>query len=104
MILGNAYSGVPVQYHRDYELYKKSLEESLEEAEKETKELYPGLKVEAVLAEGRPSKMISDEAKSRSVDLIVVGSRGLGGISRWILGSTSRQLVDLCTKPILVVK
>jgi len=105
VIPGDAYSGVPVQSHYDFldhvaELYKKALDE----AEKQIKGLYPDLKVEAVMTEGRPSKVIADEAENRKVDLIVVGNRGLGGISGWILGSTSRRVVDLCTKPILVVK
>jgi nucleotide-binding universal stress UspA family protein len=33
-----------------------------------------------------------------------MGSRGVGGITGWILGSTSRRVVDSCTKPILIVK
>ncbi|MHA2163880.1 MAG: universal stress protein [Candidatus Thorarchaeota archaeon] len=32
------------------------------------------------------------------------GSIGLGGITGWILGSTSRKVVDQCTKPVFVVK
>ena len=62
------------------------------------------LKYEAVLLEGRPSSTIVEEAESRDVNLIMMGSRGLGGITGWILGSTSRKVVDQCTKPILIVK
>lgn len=90
---------------RDYqskmmELYRKSLEM----AEAEVKMRYPDLKFEALLLEGRPSSTIVEEAEKRDAHLITMGSRGLGGITGWILGSTSRKVVDQCTKPILIVK
>ena len=64
----------------------------------------PELKVEFLLEEGRPSSTVVQKAEEENVDLIVIGSRGLGGITGFILGSTSRRIVDSCTKPILVVK
>jgi nucleotide-binding universal stress UspA family protein len=78
--------------------------QSIKKAEEEIKSLYPHLKVETILKEGRPSSTIVSEADRLGVSLIVMGSRGLGGISGWILGSTSRQVVDQCTKAILIVK
>jgi nucleotide-binding universal stress UspA family protein len=78
--------------------------QSMKRAEEEIHGLYPHLKVETLLKEGRPSSTIVSEADKLGVSLIVMGSRGLGGISGWILGSTSRQVVDQCTKAILIVK
>jgi nucleotide-binding universal stress UspA family protein len=78
--------------------------QSIKKAEEEIKSLYPHLKVETILKEGRPSSTIVSEADMLGVSIIVMGSRGLGGISGWILGSTSRQVVDQCTKAILIVK
>ena len=93
---------------REYEVYQERMQESfrssLERAKAEVIELYPGLRYEAVLLEGRPSSTIIEEADKRDVNLIMMGSRGLGGITGWILGSTSRKVVDQCTKPILIVK
>ncbi|MGD2200859.1 MAG: universal stress protein [Candidatus Bathyarchaeota archaeon] len=93
---------------RDLQEYEKRKRESyrisLEKAENEIKQRYPQLKFEALLLEGRPSSKIVKEAEERDVNLIMMGSRGLGGITGWILGSTSRKVVDQCTKPILVVK
>jgi len=82
------------------ELYRKSLESAIVEV----RERYPHLKFEAVFLEGRPSAVIMNEAEKRDVGLIVMGSRGLGGITGWILGSTSRKVVEQCTKPILITK
>jgi nucleotide-binding universal stress UspA family protein len=77
---------------------------SLTEAETDIKGHYPDLTVTTKLLEGRPSSSIVDEAENNDMDLIVIGSRGIGGITGWILGSTSRRIVESCTKPVLVVK
>ena len=77
---------------------------ALENAEAEVRMRYPDLKLEAVLMEGRPAETIVEEAERRDANLIMLGSRGLGGITGWILGSTSREVANRCTKPILIVK
>ena len=78
--------------------------QALKNAEEEIKGLYPDLHVTATLLDGRPSSLIVAEADKIGASLIVIGSRGLGGITGWILGSTSRQVVDQCHKAILIVK
>ena len=83
---------------RDY--YSESLKEASEELTKK----YPKLQVKTELLEGRPSKSIVDMAENDGFDLIVIGSRGLGGITGWILGSTSSKVVESCTVPVLVIK
>ena len=77
---------------------------SLEEAKSDIMGHFPDLKVTTQLLDGRPSSTIVDEAENNDMDLIVIGSRGLGGITGWILGSTSRRIVESCTKPVLVIK
>jgi nucleotide-binding universal stress UspA family protein len=81
-------------------MYQKSQEEVM----KNIAEHFPKLEAEAILLDGRPSSMIVEQAEKNRVDLIVMGSRGIGGISGWILGSTSRRVVESCTKPVLVIK
>jgi nucleotide-binding universal stress UspA family protein len=55
------------------------------------------------LEEGHPYSIIIGVAELENVDLIVMGNRGLSGLDGFI-GSTSRQVVEACTKPILIVK
>ena len=57
-----------------------------------------------MLMEGRPSANIVDVTEKEAIDLIVMGSRGIGGIEGRIFGSTSRRVVDSCKTPFLVIK
>lgn len=59
------------------------------------------LPVEKVVTMGSPASAILDAA--RGADLIVVGSRGLGGFRGMLLGSTSTQLAHHATCPVVVV-
>ena len=102
------FGGVPLSAAKDMAQYQDKMrlvyQNVLDEAQAKIKEEHPDLEVEAILKEGRPSAMITDYAENDGVDLIVMGSRGIGGYTGWILGSTSRKVVDSCTKPILIVK
>jgi len=53
---------------------------------------------------GSPSRNIVDLSREENVDLIVVGNRGRSGVATWMLGSVSRDIVERCTVPVLVVK
>ncbi len=52
---------------------------------------------------GYPPKQLALLSEELDVDLVVVGSRHLSGIKRFLLGSTSRALLGESTRPILVV-
>lgn len=53
---------------------------------------------------GEPKSDISDFAKQNKFDLVVVGSRGLGGLKEAFLGSVSNAIVHKSHVPVLVVK
>ena len=50
--------------------------------------------VESFVLDGDPAEIINGFAKDRGVDIIVMGSRGLGGIKQMFLGSISRAVCD----------
>jgi len=52
---------------------------------------------------GYPPSQIAALADDLDVDLVVVGSRHLSGVKRFLLGSTSRALIGDTTRPLLVV-
>ena len=62
------------------------------------------LKVSKELVEGRPAEKIVETAKKGMFDLIVIGSRGLGGIKELLLGSVSDRVADKASCPVLIVK
>ncbi|NBJ69237.1 MULTISPECIES: universal stress protein [Clostridia] len=51
-----------------------------------------------------PSSQIVEYAKENQIDLIILGSRGLGGVGRFLLGSVSSQIVQRAECKVLVVK
>lgn len=59
---------------------------------------------EAVLQQGVPARAILEFAEQTGSDLIVIGSRGLGGIRGMVLGSVSHNVVQHAKVPVLVVK
>ena len=68
------------------------------------KQLRQDLNVKPIFKEGNASDIIADTADEEDVDLIIMGSRGIGGIKSVLLGSTSKAVVDKCRKPILIIK
>jgi len=53
---------------------------------------------------GDPAEAIIDLAKSRSADLIVIGSRGHGRLAGLLLGSVAQKVVAHAVCPVLVVR
>jgi nucleotide-binding universal stress UspA family protein len=53
---------------------------------------------------GHPVDTILHVAKDRGADLIVLGSRGLGGFKRLLLGSVSNGVLHHAPCPVLIVR
>ncbi len=78
--------------------------ENLNEVTMKMRETHRNLKIDARVEEGRPAKIIVQAAEEDGFDLIVMGSQGFGLITGWFLGSVSNEVVNSCTKPLLIVK
>ncbi|MCC2334723.1 universal stress protein [Cellulomonas wangsupingiae] len=63
-------------------------------------EQFPGLEVEPVVEEGPAAHVLAQHAER--ADLLVVGTRGRGGIAGLVLGSVSQWLVARAACPVLV--
>jgi len=59
--------------------------------------------VEWAVLNGDPCSVLLRESVSIPADLVVVGTRGAGGHSGLLLGSTSLELVEHSTIPVVVV-
>ena len=79
-------------------------EKILIEAQKKATNVNPKLKASTNLLTGRPADTIVEKAKKENFDLIVMGSRGLGGIKELLLGSVSDRVADRASCPVLIVK
>jgi nucleotide-binding universal stress UspA family protein len=60
--------------------------------------------IQTVVKEGHEARTILDYAKRNGVDLIVLGSRGLGDIGAFLLGSVSHKVSSLAPCPVMVVR
>ncbi|WP_067461249.1 universal stress protein [Actinomadura macra] len=65
------------------------------------REAHPGVEVTAGIVAGAPREVLMDAA--RTARLLVVGSRGLGGLRSLLLGSVSHALVHHAPCPVAVV-
>lgn len=59
--------------------------------------------VRAFIKPGQPSRTIIAFSREKDVDLIVIGSRGLGSFEGYLLGSVSHKVTGLAHCPVLVV-
>lgn len=87
-----------------YNELKTSHEEVLSQAFKKATRINTNLRVSKKIAEGRPSEKIIETAKEGNFDIIVMGSRGLGGAKEFFLGSVSHRVVIESPCPVLIVK
>jgi len=53
---------------------------------------------------GNPADVIVAAAAAHDADLVVVGARGLGGMTRLLLGSVSEKVLRYARCPVLIVK
>lgn len=97
--IGEGLAPIPASLNKDiYDLAVQTtdeLKERMEHAEVDSK-------VEMI--QGSPAEVILEYAKVNDIGLIVIGSRGLGGIREFVLGSVSHNVVQHAKVPVLVVK
>jgi nucleotide-binding universal stress UspA family protein len=76
---------------------RDALEQSLRETIPDT----DGVELERRVVEGAAASVLVDE--SRDADLLVVGSRGLGGFRGLLLGSVGQQCAHHAACPVVIV-
>jgi nucleotide-binding universal stress UspA family protein len=84
------------------EIMEKTAKEVLHKTEAFLKE--KGVKVVTRLGKGNPAEIIIETAAEGNFNLIVMGSRGLGGMKELLLGSVSHKVVQLAKTSVLIVK
>ncbi len=89
-----------VTNYKDY-LTKKA-QEMLDSAKESCEN--QGIQFASKILDGSPASNIAEFAEEGNFDLVIVGSRGLGGIKGAILGSVANSLVHKSKVSVLVVK
>ena len=62
-----------------------------------------GVEVQSLSRTGAPAEMLAELAKEESVSMVVVGHRGRNLAARLFVGSVADRLVQISSKPVLVV-
>jgi len=63
-----------------------------------------GVTVELLIVEaGHPAEAIVDTARKVGADLIIVGRRGLSGVTRFLIGSVSDRIAHHAHCPVLLI-
>lgn len=64
----------------------------------------PDLRIETIVREGLPEIEILDSIERKKVDLAVLGTRGLSGVKRFVLGSLSEATLNYADCSVLIVR
>ena len=62
------------------------------------------IKVDTLLTKGHPATAIIEAAAQGKYDLVVIGSRGLGGLKKLLLGSVSNAVAQEVVSTVMIVK
>ncbi len=105
LLLLHAYEPVPDYLGEPF--FEEALKRRLKRAEEVLAEglALLGLPREAgILVEGEAAQAILDAAQAEGVDLIVMGTRGLGALKSLFLGSQSQKVLAQAPCPVLLVR
>ncbi len=80
--------------------YRRRLEEDL----RRQVPAPPGVSVDYVLVQGDTAQQIQRVAQEHNCDVIVMGTHGLTGLRRLVIGSTAEKVVSLANCPVLITK
>jgi nucleotide-binding universal stress UspA family protein len=105
--LGSRVTLLNVQERRLYESSPKAAEEMGEKIISRAVEFIGArskdVKIDRKLSFGVPSDVIADVAEKENYDLIILGSRGLGTVQRFLLGSVSDDVTHKAKCSVLIV-
>ena len=87
-----------------YQEIRKMMEEGLDETKRKFEA--QGTSINIFITAGNPSDRIVDYATNEKIDLIIIGSVGLTGVSKFFkgLGSVSRNVSERVSCPVLIIR
>jgi nucleotide-binding universal stress UspA family protein len=91
----------PPEHQRNlhmHQIYMNSIAEGMK------KEARPDIKINAEVVIGDPSKIITDYAKLKEIDLVVITTHGISGFRPWTMGDVADKVVRGLGIPTLLVR
>ena len=88
--------------HEMLKRLEQNAEEFLATAAEVAREAFPDLEIETRTVEGQAADVLV--RAGHGADLLVVGSRGMGGFAELLLGSVSQQCAHHATCPVVIVR
>lgn len=89
-------------YLRD--LQKEMRHEMINRLDDLKRKYQSSVQMKTLISVGRPEVKIVEYANNQHVDLIVMGNRGLRGISRLMMGSVSRTVLEKVKCTVMIVR
>lgn len=91
-----------IPFVADWDAIEQAHREHLSEQLAAWRQKYPHVAVQELVVQGRPAHSLIRQ--SRNAQLVVVGSRGRGGFTGLLLGSTSQALLNHSACPVVVAR
>jgi nucleotide-binding universal stress UspA family protein len=86
----------------EFEALRSAAETALDATLQKVAPNVEDVEIERRVVQGAPAAVLVEE--SRAADLLVVGSRGLGGFAQLLLGSVSQQCAHHAACPVVIVR
>ncbi len=93
---------IPQWQHEQVERSRAKLAAYLETVAARLREA--DLTVDKEVLVGSVAEAINRLVDERDIDIVVYSTRGRGGIQRWLLGSVATRLIQLLTRPLLIIR
>jgi len=93
---------IPQWQHEQVERSRAKLAAYLETVAAGLREV--GLTVDKEVLVGSVAEAINRLVDEKDIDIVVYSTRGRGGIQRWLLGSVATRLIQLLTRPLLIIR
>jgi nucleotide-binding universal stress UspA family protein len=84
------------------EALRAGAQEAAEAGRRRAAQLAPGIEVSVTVDRGQPARILV--ARAHGADLLVLGSRGLGGFTALLLGSVSHACSQHSPVPVVIVR
>jgi len=84
-------------------MIRERIEQKLQDFKNEILKLWPEARVETLIKEGKPYRVINETANEMDCDTIVMGTNGANKVDRFA-GSTTLRVIGDSEKPVIVIK